>query len=257
MVRHELAVRIEAWPCKFDEREVQEVIGALLARQATLVIELAKAITIWNGHIAPLVLRAMVDVYISLAWVFESPSERAKKFILHGLGQAKLNLEYRKRQLQEDGMKPEEDESCRVQEMWINSQQFTFLTEVDLGAWSGKSTREMAEEAGCIGLYNYAYTPFSLASHSMWPHLEPYNLQACRNPLHGWHKKACIRKSPWHIDYLSIGAKYVNKAFKLFDKKTGIKNTAPNSYDFLWAWLHEDGDTKQADNPSGKNEAIF
>jgi hypothetical protein len=71
-----------------------EVSSALLARQATLAIQLARSPVSWNGHVAPLFLRAMVDAHISLAWVLRDPVPRAKQFILYGLGQEKLFIEH-------------------------------------------------------------------------------------------------------------------------------------------------------------------
>ena len=48
----------------------------------------------------------MVDAYITLAWIFDDPLERSRKFLLYGLGQAKLSNEHRKAQLQADGIDP-------------------------------------------------------------------------------------------------------------------------------------------------------
>jgi hypothetical protein len=50
-------------PELFD-RYIHESVGGLLARQATLAIELAQAPMIWNINIAPLILRSMVDAHI-------------------------------------------------------------------------------------------------------------------------------------------------------------------------------------------------
>jgi hypothetical protein len=120
----------------------------------------------WNGHIAPLLLRAMADVYINFAWVLCDPGDRAKKFILYGLGQAKLELEHRRADLASREAKVGELERIQIQEDWINKQRATFLTDVNVGSWSGISTRTMADEAGCIDFYNYVYTPFSACTHS-------------------------------------------------------------------------------------------
>ncbi len=239
LVEAELSERITAWHPKFDEREMYQVIGGLLARQVTLVVELANAPSAWNGHIAPLVLRSMVDGHITLSWIFQEPLERSRKFILYGLGQEKLNLEHRRKQLEKQGVNPDEDQGVKIKEMWINSQQFTFLTEVNVGSWSGKTPRDMADEAGCIDLYNFAYCPFSSATHNMWPHIDAYNLESCTNPLHGGHKIAGIRKAPWDVDYLYRAAKYARKSFNLFDQKTGIKASSPSAFDFLCEWLKE------------------
>jgi hypothetical protein len=167
------------WPLDLGERESHEVAGALLARQVTLAMQLASCPEIWNGHIAPILLRAMADVYITLAWVLKDPVDRSRKFIHYGLGQEKLQLEHRRAEL--DAREPLEGEQEYLEsiESWINSQRWTFLTEVNLGSWSGVSTRAMAEEAGCLDFYNYVYTPFSACAHSMWHHIAHYNLKQC------------------------------------------------------------------------------
>src|ERR1044071_7099807 len=87
LVKTELHERWEKWPLDLTKREVHEVVGALMARQVTLAVHLAEAPSIWNGHIAPLILRTMTDNYINLAWIFNDPLDRSRKFILHGLGQ--------------------------------------------------------------------------------------------------------------------------------------------------------------------------
>ena len=88
--RIELKERWEKWTIDLAKNEVHEVVGALLARQVTLARQMAECPPIWNGHIAPLILRAMTDVYISLAWVLNDPVDRSRKFVVYGLGQAKL-----------------------------------------------------------------------------------------------------------------------------------------------------------------------
>ncbi len=98
--REELDDRLAKWPLDLAKREFHEVVGALLARQVTLASQLAECPSIWNGHIAPIVLRTMADVYITLAWVLQDPLDRCKKFIHYGLGQEKLQLEHRRVELE-------------------------------------------------------------------------------------------------------------------------------------------------------------
>ena len=89
-IRKELHTRWHSWEFDPDQTEVHEVVGALLARQVTLATQLAGSPAIWNGHVAPVLLRTMVDAYITLAWILKKPLDRSRKFILHGLGQEKL-----------------------------------------------------------------------------------------------------------------------------------------------------------------------
>jgi hypothetical protein len=224
--REEFENRLAQWPTDLSREEVHEVLGALLARQVTLACEMAMCPSIWNGHTAPLLLRAMADVYISLAWVIQDPVTRSRQFIHYGLGQEKLQLEHRKAELKaRPAESAEEEEFVEVIEAWINRQRWSFLTDVNLGSWSGISTRKMAEEAGCLDFYNYVYTPFSACTHSMWNHIGIYNLKECRNPLHKFHQQGAMVDAPIDPHYLYLAAKYLQKAFATFDAAMGTKVT--------------------------------
>lgn len=252
LVKEELHERWQKWPLDLSKREMHEVIGALLARQVTLAVQLANAPTIWNGHIAPLILRSMTDNYINLAWIFGDPLDRARKFIMHGLGQEKLQLEHYKARLSADGQDAENHPIAKRMEEWLNTQRYSFLTEVNVGSWSGIDARKMAEEAGCIDLYNYAYAPFSAATHNMWHHVAKYNLVPCPNSLHRYHKIPVARSEGIDIDYLYRGAKYVNKAFQLFDERTTVKADSPSALDSLVQAIDEFNERVRSEVPANE-----
>lgn len=229
--REELEDRLRRWPLDLAKQEFHEVVGALLARQVTLASQLAECPTIWNGHIAPLVLRAMADAYITMAWVVQDPLDRCKKFVSYGLGQAKLELEHRRVEMGTREPHEREREACEAIEAWINAQHWIFLTDVNLGSWSGMSTRPMAEEAGCLDFYNYVYTPFSACVHSMWHHIARYNLEDCRNPLHRFHRVPAVRDAPLDFHYPYLGAKYLQKTFATFDSAVDITTDLQSAFD--------------------------
>lgn len=231
-VRKELKTRWDMWQLDISQVEKHEVVGALLARQVTLATQLANNPLIWNGHIAPLVLRAMVDNHINLAWILHTDTlNRSKKFIEHGLGQQKLVVEHHKEEMKKRGVKDIENEPLiKAHENWINSQRYTFLTTVSVGQWAEMDTRKMAEEADCIDFYRFAYTPFSANVHSMWNHVSRYNLVECTNQLHRLHKIPIDPDMPMDMDYLYRAAKYVEKAFLLFDNKLGVKTKSKSSF---------------------------
>ena len=229
----ELEDRLAQWPTDLARQEVHEVVGALLARQATLAVELASSPGIWNDHIAPLVLRAMADVYITVAWIIKNPTERSRMFIHFGLGQAKLQLEHRKAELAARDAELGEEEYLKALEAWINRQRFTFLTDVNVGSWSGISTRQMAEESGCLDFYNYVYTPFSACAHSTWQHVAIFNLKECRNPLHRFHSVPAIPELALDPHYVYLGAKYLQKTFATFDSAIGTTTTLQSALDVL------------------------
>lgn len=211
-----------------------EVAGALVARQATLSTHLAQSPGNWTGHVAPLFLRAMVDTHISLAWVLKDPATRARQFILYGLGQEKLFIEHLKAEL--DDRKGEDDQLASLieaREGWLNAQRRDFMTEVNVGAWSGHNTREMAGQSGCESLYKYAYLPFSGAAHSMWQYIGVYNVQPCTNPLHKYHKVPAILPAPIDPDYVYRSSKYVTRSFKAYDEAFGLQCETEMPQDFF------------------------
>jgi len=232
IVREGLDERWKSIANELYEPESQEVIGSLLARQATLTIQLACAPQIWNGHIAPLILRCMTDAHITLAWILKDPIDRAKRYILYGLGQEKLYIEHLKAG-KTSGEESEVDQLIEVREGWLNSQRHDALTEVDVGAWSGMNTRDMAKEAGCTSLYNYAYLPFSGVVHSMWQHIALYNLKQCRNPLHKFHRVPTIAEAPLTPDFVYTSSKYVSRSYRVVDEKFALSCKTPYPMDWL------------------------
>lgn len=220
-IRQELRLRCEAYTPDFEMPEVFNVLTALLARQATLGIELVSAPQLWNGHSAPLFLRAMTDVHITLSWILLDPKSRARQYIEYGLGQAVLELEHRKKKLESATEDSKENMMplIRAYESWINMQRWSFLVEVNVGAWSGKTTREMAEESGVLDFYNYVYTPFSQCAHSTWFHVGRYNSAPSESPLTRQVWMPRIVESPSDVWNLSLVAKYLDKSFNIFDEK--------------------------------------
>ena len=213
--------RWEVWKIGSEERHVYEVICGLLARQATLAAEFARNPGIWNPHSAPLFFRSMVENVITLGWILKEPNERARQFMLFGLGQENLLLEHRKASLQEQGLDPDDDPTIKEWEQWINGQRYTFLTEVNVGSL-GPSSREMAEESGLIDLHRFDYALWSGTTHSMWQHIVRFNLEHCKNPLHGYHRVPSFSYLQPDSELLLRAAEYVDKSIEIFDKATGI-----------------------------------
>ena len=238
----EIETRIGRWSLDLTQREVHEVVGGLVARQATLGIQLASSPGTWNGHVAPLILRTMVDTLITVAWIVDEPVERARMFIHHGLGQEKLEIEHRREQLKKLGRDPEQDPIVRHKKAWLDSQRREFLTEINLGSWSGISVREMAKQSGRLDLYRYAYQPFSAATHSTWQHVARYNLVHCESPLHRHHRIPRVYSDALDPDYLYRGAKYVEKTFRRFETAFGLDAPQHTALEFLEAEIEKLGE---------------
>jgi Family of unknown function (DUF5677) len=225
--------RWKAWPDSHEDRDSHEVIGALLSRQVTLTVELAGNAGIWNDHLAPLVLRPMVEGLITLSWILGDPTERSRRFILYGLGQEKLLLEHEKVRLAEEGIDPDEDQTIQQWESWLNAQRRTDLTEVNVGNWAEVTPRDMAKEAGHPDWHHIDYARWSGATHNMWHHLVRFNLQHCQNALHGFHRVPLVSRLIPNPDYLRWAAEYLDMTFALFDEKIGVHMDGPSAIAFL------------------------
>lgn len=227
--RAELEARWRSWPLDLAATEVHEVVGALLARQVTLARTIISNPGTWTAHAAPIFLRVMADVRISLEWILGVPQERAQRYIEYGLGQMKLEVEHRKSVLDADNPDPDQQFLIEYLQAWIDEQRFHFLTTVDLGSWSGITTRAMAEEAGCLDFYNWVYTPFSAATHATWQHVGRFNVKTCTNPLHRYHRVPADEDFSLDFTYPDLAAKYLAQTFEKFDAATNVHIDLPSS----------------------------
>lgn len=226
-------------PVDIYESEFFEVIGALLARQCNLAVKLACNSDLWDYHAGPLFLRPMTDCYITLAWILKDRLERARKFILYGLGQEKLQIEHLKAEL----AKPELDEEDRemlkqrvdAQEAWLNRQHFEFLQYVDVGSWSGITTRDMAIEAGCLDLFNFAYQGWSHAAHGTWNHIARFDALPAREPLHKYVWQPANLEHHHQVDVVVQATKYFDKLCVLLVSEFKLQMEIPNPN----GWLSE------------------
>ena len=239
--KRELHERIDKWGFDLNEIEKYEVIGGLLARQTTLAVDLAVSPTVWNPSSSPLFHRTMADIYITLCWIFQDPQARAMNFIENGIGDIKLEIAHRKKQIEETGLEdPQERQMIELYETWISSQRHEAMVQVNLANWSGITTRQMAQEADCLDFYNYVYQPFSAAVHPSWSHIHMLNLQHCSHPAHRNHSVPIVRDFGIEPHFLYLSAKYLQKAFAKFDEETGIKIDGVCAFDQLCEDIYGD-----------------
>jgi hypothetical protein len=249
---HELWEKVEVDP---DNLGAYSVIGALLSRQVTLSIELARSPSSWNGHSAPLFLRAMTDLYITLSWILLDLEERSKLYVAHGLGEEKLLVELYKLGIEEaddEQTKEQMQQIADIKSSWINSQKMDWAVEVNLGSWSPLDYRKMSQEAGCEDLYKFAYKPFSQNSHNMWPHVSVYNSQRCKNPLHRYHLTPALLEPEFEPDYIYRSCKYVNKTYQLFVDTFGV-SLKQMPFDWWYKFMDENSSSGDSTESSASD----
>jgi hypothetical protein len=176
---------------------------------------MAKAPPFWTGELGPVLLRAMYDVEITVAWIMKVPQERARKYIDYGLGQEKLYLEHRRNP--PAGIEPLAGEDLVYAEAWLNTQRSPWFTAVNVGAWADIPTRRMAEEAGIKDVYDLKYMPASAIAHSAWNFVGKYNLRRCGNPLHRYHRIPVVQ--PQDHDFMAVNeaAETLDRTFRYTD----------------------------------------
>jgi len=200
------------------ETAINSVLSTLLARQSALAIGLAESPLTWSGHIAPLVLRSMIDLLITYRWILLNPRQRAQEYINYGLGIEKLITGNYQSKI-EDGYEGEDVAQIIDANMaWIESQQFQMFIEINFGSWSGSSVRKMCDEIGDPDLYKFSYTPFSSCVHNIWNHVGKWNARTCQNPLHKRHSIGTIVEAWPIVDFVFRACKYLELVIREFDQ---------------------------------------
>jgi len=74
------------------------------------------------------------------------------------------------------------------------------MVEIELGNWSKKDARRLAQEAGLEDLYRLVFTPASNDLHGSWVSLKSSNLVRCAEPLHRWHRLPTYAEPPFFVN---------------------------------------------------------
>lgn len=231
--------REDAWKLELGKVQERQVILSLMARQTTLAIEIVANPGVWNSNIAPILLRAMADVHITLVWIMKNAKLRVPLYVQDGLGAIKLEIAHRKSELKKNGTENDDEHNRYTTslENWLELQQLEFLTEINFGSWSGKNTRAMAEEAGSIDFYNYVFQPFSSAVHSYWSHVGRINSEMCENPAHHFHFLPVIPSFAPDFHWCHLAGKYLAKTFSSYDDFLGKNDLGLRSYGIIQSVL--------------------
>lgn len=179
-----------------------DVIAGLLARNLQFACDIVQSPNLWIMPIAAILIRCMVETQIRLQWLIKCGTDKDfDEYVKFGLGQEKLLVEHYKRISEDD--RPDRQlilDDIQTREAWINSQLFTFLLPVDIGAGTqGKDLRTLAQEAGALDLHRLVYSPLSSAVHGHWNTIARLNLSPCLNPLHCGHHLPILPSRPINL----------------------------------------------------------
>jgi len=224
-IKESLMIRWNEWDITIDEQVKFEVIGGILSRQASLVIQFLESISIWNGNIGTIILRSLAENYITIAWILkEDTIKRCEMFVEHGIGQEMLYLEKLKANISNKEPNPLQKKQIEFIEEFIKHERNLHMLDVNIGAWANISIRTMAEDTGCKDFYDFSFTPFTFSAHSTWNHILKYNLKESDNPLHNFMKVPTYHNLPPDIHWADVAIKYLNMCYELADKNFKIKS---------------------------------
>jgi hypothetical protein len=159
----------------------------------------------------------MVDLSITYRWIALDPSTRSSEYISYGLGTEKLLVAHFQDALKKD---PENEQLARMIEAdlaWIEGQMFQMFVSVNLGSWSGMSSRKMCDEIGDPDIYKYSFSPLSSSVHNTWGHVGKWNAKTCANPLHKQHSIGTIVQLWPMLEFVSNSAEYYQLVVTEFD----------------------------------------
>ena len=243
--------RIDNWEVDIFEKEVNEVVGGLLARQLSLATTIAQSPPVWNMHVLPVVLRCMADVYITFCWIVKDVKPRSRQFIEYGLGQEKLAIEkYREALAEESDPDPDAVEFIEAREQILDAERYRFLIPVNLGSWSESSVRDMAIEVGEKQFYDLVFAQFSAPVHSTWQHIWRMNFAPCLNPLHMGHRVPYDPDLSPDLHLFMNSSKYLCKTFAKFDSfilGEEADSDAYKCYDLIWDRFADYSKRQQSD----------
>jgi Family of unknown function (DUF5677) len=188
--------------------QVAEVLFGLLARQANLAISIVRSPGTWTDSTAPILLRTMIDCYLTVAWIAKAPRERARAYVLYGIGQAQLVYLQRKEELETAGSDVQGDSVLRHMERWISSERWPEMIEINTGNWAEQDLRKMAAEVGKTDLYRLAFLPFSACVHNNWWHVARANLVRSDDAAHRYVRVPAIGDFSISPTYPLTAAKY-------------------------------------------------
>ena len=191
--RLQLQVRYDLYSPERDE-----ILFGLFARLARFYVLLTEDPNLWARDMAGIILRCLADTAITFGYLAKCGTDvDFESFRKYAEGQEKLLLLH----LQDSYPGGKTADGRGFTEMaddlgWFAPE----LLDIELGHWSKKDTRKLAQAAGMEKLYRLLYTPTSADVHGSWVSLKNSNLCLCAEPLHRFHRLPTYLEPPLLVE---------------------------------------------------------
>jgi len=183
-------------PDLYDPRR-DEVLFGLFARVTRLYVLMADDPFLWARDVSGVMLRPLVETAITLSYLAKAgTAEDFQRFIEYGEGQQKLLMLH----LQDNYPKGRSLDGLSSEELGRDFEVWPEVLDIELGHWSGKDARWLAQKAGLEEFYRLVFTPASSDLHGSWLSLKSSNLVRCAEPLHRWHRLPTYAEPPFFVN---------------------------------------------------------
>jgi len=182
------------------EPERGEVLHGLFARCVRLYLLVLENPSLWARDTTGIFLRCLVDSAIAFCFLAQKGTEQDfVNFRNYGEAQKKLLM------LHLQDTYPDATSIEGRQAADISQELGGFAAEmiqIDLGHWSKKDARHLAQAAGLEEYYRLVFSPTSADVHGTWASLKDSNLAICGEALHRFHRLPTYAEPPLYVDAL-------------------------------------------------------
>lgn len=180
----------------YDPRR-DEVLFGLFARLSRIYVLMSEDPFLWARDVSGIMLRPLAETAITFLYLAKvGTSEDFDRFIEYGEGQQKLLMLH----LQDNYPNETSLEGLSSEQLADEIEVWPEMLEIELGSWSKKDARRLAQEAGIEDLYRLVFTPASSDLHGSWVSLKSSNLVRCAEPLHRWHRLPSYAEPPFFVN---------------------------------------------------------
>ena len=211
----------------YDPRR-DEVLFGLFARLTRLYVVMAEDPYLWARDTSGIMLRPLADTAITFGYLAKvGTQEDFARFIEYGEGQRKLLMLH----LQDNYPDEKSLEGLSSEEIADEFDVWPEVLDIELGSWSKKDARKLAQEAGFEDLYRLVFTPASSDLHGSWLSLKSSNLVRCAEPLHRWHRMPTYAEPPFFVNTATAAQKLYERCRGEATKSLGYPAPATHLHD--------------------------
>ena len=184
--------------CDLYSPERDEILWGLFVRLIRLYVLMTTDPNLWARDTAGIMLRCLGDTAITFGYLAKrGTGEDFAHFKEYGEGQQKLLMLHL-----QDNYAGEKVAGGGVPPIDLADELGYFMPElmqIELGNWSKKNARQLAQEAGMDRLYRLVFTPTSGDVHGTWFSLKNSNLSRCAEVLHRFHRLPIFAEPPMFV----------------------------------------------------------